>query len=346
MKKDPRVIAEKKREEERKNQIKADKAEKRRQKELEIERIQQEEQRIKDEAAQLKKAEGQKQKKLRKKLKQARSTFRKLAKTDKLGKFVEADIELLCQKMQLVNMTALVEAFSVQNNHTCSGKEKKKAAALFKKHLTHAQVLQREEEKKAEEVLAKQKLASRKALEKIEKRTSVWTYEEETMLQKAIVKFPPGAGKRWQKIADMINSIGDKTCKEVIRKAKQTAYKKETSASAAFESYQKKVGRKKETLEKKHPGQLGAGTHNWDRTSSNKTSTKEKEKAFLKKAQESPVITEWTADQQFALEQALKTVPKGPDRWNNIAAAVKGKTKKEVIRRFKEIRARILAHKK
>ncbi|GAB5365955.1 hypothetical protein AAMO2058_001102900 [Amorphochlora amoebiformis] len=51
---------------------------------------------------------------------------------------------------------------------------------------------------------------------------------------------------------------------------------------------------------------------------------------------------EWSAMQQQALEQALRTTPKGPDRWDNIAEKVPGKTRKACVRRFKEIRAKIM----
>lgn len=210
-------------------------------------------------------------------------------------------------------------------------KKKKKASKLFMKHRDRIQAKKEEEKRKAAELLAKQKLESRRSKEKLEKKKTVWTPEEETMLQKAIIRYPPGAGKRWQKIADMINTVGDKTTKEVIRKAKEKSYKKETGTTKSFDKYKKSVGRKKETLERNNPTLVAA--NNWEG---------EKKKQNIKKT---PVL-EWSADQQFQFETALKTVPKGSDRWDKIAEAVQGKTKKDCVRRFKEIRARILAAKK
>jgi len=201
------------------------------------------------------------------------------------------------------------------------------------KHRDRIQAMKKEEKRKADELLAKQKLESRRSKEKLEKKKSVWTPKEESMLQKAIIRYPPGAGKRWQKIADMINTVGDKTTKEVIRKAKEKSYKKETGTTKSFDKYKQSVGRKKETLERNNPGLAAAGSQNWELENREKN---------IKKA----VVVEWTADQQFQFEQALKTVPKGSDRWDKIAEAVQGKTKKDCVRRFKEIRARILAQKK
>jgi DnaJ family protein C protein 2 len=56
----------------------------------------------------------------------------------------------------------------------------------------------------------------------------------------------------------------------------------------------------------------------------------------------------WTADQQTALEAALKKYPATLDkneRWKLIAEAVPGKTKKQCVARFKEVREKVLAAK-
>lgn len=267
-------------------------------------------------------------------LKKLRSDFRELARNSKLGKFNNYDIEILCENLVREDFESLVTAFTVQDDKTISNAQKKKASKLFEKHRDRIQAIKKEEKRKADELLAKQKLESRRSKEKLEKKQSIWTAEEELMLQKAIVRYPPGAGKRWQKIADMINTVGDKTTKEVIRRAKERSYKKETGTSASFDQYKKAVGRKKETLERTKPND--PSSHGWELES--RIQGQEKKKA--------PVTLEWTADQQFQFEQALKTVPKGSDRWNKIAEAVEGKTKKDCVRRFKEIRARILAQKK
>ena len=43
----------------------------------------------------------------------------------------------------------------------------------------------------------------------------------------------------------------------------------------------------------------------------------------------------WTTDEQKRLEQALKTFPAGPDRWDKIAGAIPSRTKKECMKRYK-----------
>ena len=58
-----------------------------------------------------------------------------------------------------------------------------------------------------------------------------------------------------------------------------------------------------------------------------------------------PSADDWTAEEQSALESALRTIPKdgSNDRWERIAALVKSKTTKQCIARFKHIRKEIIA---
>ena len=58
------------------------------------------------------------------------------------------------------------------------------------------------------------------------------------------------------------------------------------------------------------------------------------------------VSDEWSADEQAALEKALKTVGKDKEgRWDEIATLVSTKNKKQCIARFKQIREQILKQK-
>lgn len=51
----------------------------------------------------------------------------------------------------------------------------------------------------------------------------------------------------------------------------------------------------------------------------------------------------WTTEEQKLLEQALKTYPVStPERWEKIAAAVPGRTKKDCMKRYKVCRSELL----
>jgi hypothetical protein len=70
--------------------------------------------------------------------------------------------------------------------------------------------------------------------------------------------------------------------------------------------------------------------------------------AAEKKAEpEKKAEAEWSPEQQKALEAALARFPAslGNDRWEQIAGAVEGKTRKECVARFKSIVAAMKAQK-
>ena len=56
--------------------------------------------------------------------------------------------------------------------------------------------------------------------------------------------------------------------------------------------------------------------------------------------------TPWAAEEQKLLEQALKTFPSStPERWERIAEAVPNRSKKECMKRYKELAETIKAKK-
>jgi len=76
---------------------------------------------------------------------------------------------------------------------------------------------------------AAERAAARAAEEEKKSKVTVedsnWSKEDIAMLTKAIVRFPPGTGRRWQVIADF---CGNYSQKEVIKKAQELATKRQT----------------------------------------------------------------------------------------------------------------------
>ena len=75
---------------------------------------------------------------------------------------------------------------------------------------------EKQEEKKrvAIEKQAQMKM-ERKQQEEIRLKSKEWTIDEESMLAKGIQKYPGGHGNRWELILQMINTVGDRTIKEI-----------------------------------------------------------------------------------------------------------------------------------
>lgn len=144
-----------------------------------------------------------------------------------------------------------------------------------------------------------------------------WSSEELQMLIKAVNVFPAGTSQRWDVVANFIHQhvVGSqKSSKQVLAKAKEmqkndyskSALKEEANAKA-FDKFEK---------EKKSVKTVDAVV----------TSERFDDKP-------------WTKFEQELLEQGLKTYPSslGADRWEKIASHLPNRTKKDCMKRYKEL---------
>eukprot|EP01017_Pseudomicrothorax_dubius_P016393 TRINITY_DN1860_c0_g1_i2.p1 TRINITY_DN1860_c0_g1~~TRINITY_DN1860_c0_g1_i2.p1 ORF type:complete len:587 (+),score=238.11 TRINITY_DN1860_c0_g1_i2:141-1901(+) len=165
----------------------------------------------------------------------------------------------------------------------------------------------KEEEKKAEK--------GKDAQKKVESTMAKWNEEEVAKFYKAVSKFPVGTKNRWDCIATY---IGTRTANEVIEKAK------ELSNNSSMRG-----------LEKQPPQQQPAQAQ---------TQARPEPKVEEAKNGAEPNQSDWSQEQQAALEAALRKFPntiEAKERWGKIAECVPGKTMKECVDRFKELRAMV-----
>uniref|UniRef100_A0A2K6FX09 DnaJ homolog subfamily C member 2 n=1 Tax=Propithecus coquereli TaxID=379532 RepID=A0A2K6FX09_PROCO len=146
-----------------------------------------------------------------------------------------------------------------------------------------------------------------------------WSEDDLQLLIKAVNLFPAGTNSRWEVIANYMNihsSSGVKrTAKDVISKAKSLQkldpHQKDDINKKAFDKFKKE--------------------HGVVPQADNATPSERFEGPYTD-------FTPWTTEEQKLLEQALKTYPVNtPERWEKIAEAVPGRTKKDCMKRYKEL---------
>uniref|UniRef100_F7IHF4 DnaJ homolog subfamily C member 2 n=1 Tax=Callithrix jacchus TaxID=9483 RepID=F7IHF4_CALJA len=146
-----------------------------------------------------------------------------------------------------------------------------------------------------------------------------WSEDDLQLLIKAVNLFPAGTNSRWEVIANYMNihsSSGVKrTAKDVICKAKSLQkldpHQKDDINKKAFDKFKKEHG-----------------------------GVPQADNAMPSERFEGPYtdFIPWTTEEQKLLEQALKTYPVNtPERWEKIAEAVPGRTKKDCMKRYKEL---------
>ncbi|XP_015183385.1 PREDICTED: dnaJ homolog subfamily C member 2 [Polistes dominula] len=168
--------------------------------------------------------------------------------------------------------------------------------------------------------------------------TAPWNENDLQLLIKAVNLFPAGTNQRWEVVANFINqhstssSSITRDAKEVLAKAKDlqsTDFSKSSLKERANKNaYDNFIAEKKtkEGIEERMP----AVTERLDHPLSNGISSDAKD---VKKESQA-----WTPVEQKLLEQALKTYPTTvPDRWDQIAGCIPTRTKKECMRRYKEL---------
>lgn len=153
-----------------------------------------------------------------------------------------------------------------------------------------------------------------------------WNEDETQALIKGVNLFPAGTVQRWETIAAFITqhvSTSARSPKEVLSKAKDLqksdTIMKEAANKGAFEKFMSAnksndavenvvVSKRYDSVAEQQIGETGGNP------------------------------APWSADEQKMLEQAIKTYPASEgERWEKIAAVIKTRSKKDCMKRYKEL---------
>jgi len=168
-----------------------------------------------------------------------------------------------------------------------------------------------------------------------------WSEHDLQLLIKAVNLFPAGTSQRWEVVANFINQHGNSSngvsrdAKEVLAKAKDlqsTDFSKSSMKEQANKkAYDNFIAEKKS---KEIDERMPAVTERLDNPITNGSA----DEVRKEEPQQTVGSQPWTPAEQKLLEQALKTYSAPvADRWDQIASCIPSRTKKECMRRYKEL---------
>ncbi|NXC09269.1 DNJC2 protein, partial [Orthonyx spaldingii] len=225
------------------------------------------------------------------------------------------EVEKLCDRLELASLQCLNEAL------TSTTREGGKAAVVKQIEEINEQIRREKEEAEAR---------MRQATKSSEKSTTGggggsknWPEDDLQLLIKAVNLFPAGTNSSFQKVSCITNhivaqgapgfSLWSCLSDTVIPWAIHEFYphQKDDINKKAFDKFKKEHGVVPQ-MDSAAPSERFEG---------------------------SPLDSSpWTTEEQKLLEQALKTYPVNtPERWEKIAAAVPGRSKKDCMKRYKEL---------
>jgi DnaJ family protein C protein 2 len=345
-KRDPRILRRKEEERAEKQRKKEAKFLAKKLQEEEAARIAEEEKRRKEEegrraaeaASQQKKVKEKEKKLLRKERARLRTLSGPLVSQHLLDLSGD-DVESLCMSLDINQLRDL-----------CDRMEGKEAVALAKV-LKDALGYNNDSEAKKEDEPTPQQNGSVEAngnvsLASFEKKEKPWSKEEIELLRKGMLKYPKGTSRRWEVISEY---IGTGRSVEEILKATKTVLLQKPDAAKAFDSFLEKrkpapsIASPLTTREETEGESMTQGSQNsaLKMDSSEESSTRStnnqnpSDSSAANGVSSSSEQDVWSAVQERALVQALKTFPKEANqRWERVAASVPGKTVNQCKKKF------------
>lgn len=252
----------------------------------------------------------------------------------------EDDVEGLCTSLDIEKLRNLCNKIE--------GKEGLGRAELLKAELACNHDDKQEKQQPLQN--GSVKVAGKIPASSYEKRERPWSKEEIELLRKGMQKYPKGTSRRWEVVSEY---IGTGRSIEEILKATKTVLLQKPDSSKAFDSF----------LEKRKPAQsiasplttreevVGESTSTGHKQNAAKIENSNDSSSQLDSPQNSDEVVAanglssssdqdvWSAVQERALVQALKTFPKETSqRWERVATAVPGKTVNQCRKKFASLK--------
>ncbi|XP_045483429.1 dnaJ homolog subfamily C member 2 [Harmonia axyridis] len=169
-----------------------------------------------------------------------------------------------------------------------------------------------------------------------------WNEENMQLLVKTVTMFPPGTNQRWEVVANFINQHGKFnkntskfTAKMVLAKAKELQNTDFSKNNLKAEANKQAFDNFKKNKNKKNVLQVN---ENGISKKMEEMKIDDKNSKPVEQKNNKVESTPWTTEEQLLLEQALKTYPAATaERWDRVAECIPNRTKKECIKRYKEL---------
>lgn len=365
---DPRIVRFKQEDKDKKNAAKRAKQDAFQAQKAEQDRILKEVQMAKQKAdeAEQKRIEGIRieREQMKKALKKEKKTFRDLAKG--ANYFVENNADSGEEKVRnMEGVEKICEMLKLVELQDLNQKIKDGGRPMFQ--VTLKEIEDKIEEERKQMYESKSQSSSTAAVRTVDK-NMMWNPENMQLLIKAVNLFPAGTSQRWDVIANFMN-MHSKTATErkynardVLNKAKDLqsgdfskSVLKTQANDNAFECFEKQRKELKvvdnaeisvneeEVAAKKAAGKKAVEKAKEKPLTNGEESGKGSSKVVTENGKpEDPKV--WTKEEQALLEQAIKTYPiSTADRWDRIAECIPNRTKKDCLKRVKELVDRVNA---
>jgi len=264
----------------------------------------------------------------KKALKTERKKLRTLLKANNM--FAENDEEVVTNLAEVERLCEILTCEQLKDLNERLGKDVKKGREVF---LGEVSALNsRLEEERGMMVDRSSKGVKG---EKGASKTREWSHDEQQLLIKAVNLFPAGTNQRWEVTAEFINQHTQTP--EIKRNAKETLAKAKEMQSGNFAMSSMKEAVNKMAYENVSKGQKRDIVV--ESAASQRTETAAELLGFNNTAP-------WGPEEQKLLEQALKTYPAStPERWERISECIPNRSKKDCMKRYKELAELIRAKK-